>query len=187
MFGVGTGEIVLILAIAMLVVGPERMVTFARQAGELIAKFRQQTDSVTAEFREALSLDPESTSASASSAQTDGATTPAHAAGAETERPVGQVETGAVSSAPGAPTAPASRPNALFSDGEVAGASRLSAQASVGHDGDSYTDGRAVAIDIAGNDAAQSADEPTFIDEPQLVVDELDPKPAVSRGGDDTP
>ena len=57
MFGVGSGEIILILVIAMLVVGPERMVTFARDAGEMLAKFRRETDSVTSEFKEALSLD----------------------------------------------------------------------------------------------------------------------------------
>ena len=57
MFGVGTGEIIAILAIAVLVVGPERMVEFARSAGKFIAQFRQQTDSVTKEFREAFSLE----------------------------------------------------------------------------------------------------------------------------------
>ena len=57
MFGVGTGELIAILAIAVLVVGPERMVEFARQAGKFIGQFRQQTDSVTKEFREAFSLE----------------------------------------------------------------------------------------------------------------------------------
>ncbi|MEA3407422.1 MAG: twin-arginine translocase TatA/TatE family subunit [Chloroflexota bacterium] len=59
MFGIGTGEILLILVIAMLVVGPERMVSFARDAGRLLAEFHQETDSVTKEFREALSVEPE--------------------------------------------------------------------------------------------------------------------------------
>ena len=57
MLGIGTGEIILILVIAVLVVGPERMVVFARQAGRLLAQFRQQSDSMTKEFREALALE----------------------------------------------------------------------------------------------------------------------------------
>ncbi|MFP3895424.1 MAG: twin-arginine translocase TatA/TatE family subunit [Anaerolineales bacterium] len=58
MFGIGTGEVLLILIIATLVIGPEQMVSFARDMGQLLAKFRQETDSVTEEFREALSMEP---------------------------------------------------------------------------------------------------------------------------------
>lgn len=58
MFGIGTGEVLLILIIATLVVGPEEMVAFARDLGQLLAKFRQETDSVTEEFREVLSMQP---------------------------------------------------------------------------------------------------------------------------------
>ncbi len=58
MLGIGTGEILLILVIATLVVGPEQMVSFARDMGQLLAKFRQETDGVTEEFREALSMEP---------------------------------------------------------------------------------------------------------------------------------
>ncbi len=57
MFGIGTGELVMILIIAMLVVGPEKMVQLSKQFGQLVAKFRQQTESVTQEFREALTLE----------------------------------------------------------------------------------------------------------------------------------
>ena len=57
MFGIGTGEILLILVIAVLVVGPEKMVEFSRQAGRLLAQFRQQTEGMTRDFREALALD----------------------------------------------------------------------------------------------------------------------------------
>ena len=58
MFGIGTGEIILILIIAALVVGPEKMVEFAGQLGRFIAQFTRETESVTKEFREALSLEP---------------------------------------------------------------------------------------------------------------------------------
>lgn len=57
MFGIGIGEIILILVIGTLVVGPDRMVAFARDAGRILAKFRRETDSVSKEFREALDLD----------------------------------------------------------------------------------------------------------------------------------
>jgi len=56
-FGIGTAELLLIMVIAMLVVGPERMVTLARDAGRALAKFRQITESVTKEFRETFSLE----------------------------------------------------------------------------------------------------------------------------------
>lgn len=57
MFGIGTGEILLILVIAMLVVGPEKMVEFAGKAGRLLAKLRIEGDKITSEFREALAVD----------------------------------------------------------------------------------------------------------------------------------
>lgn len=57
MFGIGTGELLLILVIAVLVIGPEKMVEFAGKLGRFIAKFRQQSDEITREFREALAVD----------------------------------------------------------------------------------------------------------------------------------
>ncbi len=57
MLGVGTGELLLILIIAVLVVGPEKMVEYAGQAGRMIAKFRAMTSDVTSEFRDAFSLE----------------------------------------------------------------------------------------------------------------------------------
>ncbi len=57
MFGIGTGEIIAILVITALVVGPEKMVELAGQLGRMVAKLRQQTDSMSQEFREALSLE----------------------------------------------------------------------------------------------------------------------------------
>lgn len=56
-FGVGTSELLLILVIAMLVVGPERMVKLARDGGKALARLRQITESVTKEFRETFSLE----------------------------------------------------------------------------------------------------------------------------------
>lgn len=61
MFGIGTGELLVILVIAMLAIGPERMVEFAGQLGRFIAKFRAETDTITKEFREAFTLEIEGT------------------------------------------------------------------------------------------------------------------------------
>ena len=76
-FGVGVPELLVILVIAMLVVGPERTVKLARDAGRMLAKFRQITDSVTKEFRETFSLeeDEEEESSPAVALGTDAAHT----------------------------------------------------------------------------------------------------------------
>jgi Tat protein translocase TatB subunit len=55
--GIGTGELIVILIIAVLVVGPDKVVELATKAGMLIAKMRKMTDSATTEFREALAID----------------------------------------------------------------------------------------------------------------------------------
>lgn len=59
--GIGTGELIVILAITALVVGPEKMVKLARDAGRLLAKLRQETESLRGEFSEALDLDVDDT------------------------------------------------------------------------------------------------------------------------------
>ena len=82
-FGVGTSELLLILVIAMLVVGPERMVKLARDAGKALATLRQITESVTKEFRETFSLEldeeAESSPTVAGGADAAHATVDAHA------------------------------------------------------------------------------------------------------------
>jgi Sec-independent protein translocase protein TatA len=57
MFGIGLMELITILVLATVVLGPERMVEFAGQMGRWLAKFRAETDSVTKEFREAFNLE----------------------------------------------------------------------------------------------------------------------------------
>ncbi|MHB0859366.1 MAG: Sec-independent protein translocase family protein [Anaerolineae bacterium] len=56
-FGVGAGEIILILIIAMMIMGPERMVKMSGEMGRLLVKLRRETDGVTREFREAFNLE----------------------------------------------------------------------------------------------------------------------------------
>ncbi|MGC9359796.1 MAG: twin-arginine translocase TatA/TatE family subunit [Anaerolineae bacterium] len=55
--GIGTGELIAILAITALVVGPEKMVKLARDAGRLLAKLRQETEGIRGEFADALDFD----------------------------------------------------------------------------------------------------------------------------------
>ena len=57
MFGIGSGELIVILIIAVLVVGPEKMVEYSAQLGRLIAKLRAETNDVTREFRDAFDLE----------------------------------------------------------------------------------------------------------------------------------
>ena len=55
--GIGTGELIVILIIAVLVVGPDKMVELAGKMGRLFVKLRQMTDGATHEFRDALAID----------------------------------------------------------------------------------------------------------------------------------
>jgi sec-independent protein translocase protein TatB len=175
MFGVGTGEIVLILAIAMLVVGPERMVTFARQLGEWIAKFRRETDSVTAEFREALSLDLE-----------EGA--PAAQAGSKQEG--GESAAAAAQAAPAAATMQGAdltadqRREAVspFADSERGKTPWPVDVDSSAPSASSDPDGDVIALDVARVGANGDELEPTLIQEPQVIVDEGEPDQVGSDG-----
>jgi len=55
--GIGTPELILILVIAVLVVGPEKLVELATKMGHWVAKIRSMSDGATKEFREALEID----------------------------------------------------------------------------------------------------------------------------------
>jgi sec-independent protein translocase protein TatB len=126
MFGVGTGEILLILVIAMLVVGPEKMVEFASTLGHMVAKLREETDSVTREFREALNTEAaqveegeatpevaaavEATGVQAPQAAVDQAPKPAPANGTARRQPQTTRQP--------SPAAPSSTPSSPFTDGE---------------------------------------------------------------------
>lgn len=100
MFGIGTGELLLILVIAMVVFGPERMVELAGEMGRMVAKLRQETDEVTREFKGA--FDPEASDEEASAkpeAQSESATPQEaeEAAAAEAAADEGQQESASVS------------------------------------------------------------------------------------------
>ena len=50
MFGIGTGELLLLLVIALIVLGPERMPNLARDLGRALAEFRRTSDELRSEF-----------------------------------------------------------------------------------------------------------------------------------------
>lgn len=50
MFGIGTGELLLLLVIALIVLGPERMPKLARDLGRAMAEFRKTSDELRNEF-----------------------------------------------------------------------------------------------------------------------------------------
>jgi sec-independent protein translocase protein TatB len=50
MFGIGTGELLLLLVLALLVLGPERMPKLARDIGKTVADLRKTSDELRTEF-----------------------------------------------------------------------------------------------------------------------------------------
>jgi len=50
MFGIGSGELLLVLIIALIVLGPERMPKLARDLGRALAEFRKTSDELRNEF-----------------------------------------------------------------------------------------------------------------------------------------
>lgn len=50
MFGIGTGELLLLLVLALLVLGPERMPKLARDIGKTVSDLRKTSDELRAEF-----------------------------------------------------------------------------------------------------------------------------------------
>jgi sec-independent protein translocase protein TatB len=167
MFGVGTGEVLLILVIAMLVVGPERMVSFAKQMGEWVAKFRAQTDSVTSEFKEALSLDPEALLKDVISEAEEVKATVSQVA-AEARTAADTTESAQPSEIPVAASARADAGRG-FAEGETSSTAwKPEPVASSAPDDDT-----AVAVELV-DDAQRAADhaEPTVLDGPVVVWEE---------------
>ena len=53
MFGIGTPELLVILVVALVVLGPKRIPDIARSLGKGLAEFRRVTGDITQEFRDA--------------------------------------------------------------------------------------------------------------------------------------
>jgi sec-independent protein translocase protein TatB len=54
MFNVGTGELVLIMVLALIVLGPDKLPNAARQAGKWMAEVRRLSSGFQQEFRDAV-------------------------------------------------------------------------------------------------------------------------------------
>ena len=52
MFGIGMPELLLILALALIVLGPKKLPELAKTLGKGLAEFRRATDEIKAEFRQ---------------------------------------------------------------------------------------------------------------------------------------
>ncbi len=57
MFGIGTQELVILLVVALIVFGPQRLPEIAQQIGKAIRDFRQMSADVTGEFNRAITLE----------------------------------------------------------------------------------------------------------------------------------
>lgn len=57
LFGIGTGELLVIMLIALLVLGPERLPQFIRQGAKMLRDLRSVTDQFTQELNRELKLD----------------------------------------------------------------------------------------------------------------------------------
>jgi sec-independent protein translocase protein TatB len=57
MFGIGVSELLVILVLATIFLGPEKMVEFAGQLGRWVTKLRAETSDYTREFRDAFNVE----------------------------------------------------------------------------------------------------------------------------------
>lgn len=57
MFGIGMPELLLILGVALIVLGPKKLPELARSLGKGLAEFRRATDELKSEFRQIDEID----------------------------------------------------------------------------------------------------------------------------------
>jgi len=176
MFGIGTAEIILIMIIAMMVVGPERVVEFSRTAGRLLAKFRLETDSVRQEFNDALGLDEVKEAfeevQSEVAAVKDDVSLGLGEVKAATDEVTKAADMSGVEAAPSAPAA------AAFADGAMAAkvaapvVPAVEDESAYFRDKDQSEEAEAILVEVAELVSHDEEFEPVLIDEVVLVVDD---------------
>lgn len=93
MFGIGAGELLLILMLALFVLGPERMPKMARDIGRTVGDLRRTSDELKKEFLNADALIERAASLPAPAAPADvGAVPPAEVLPGRTADPGGATE-----------------------------------------------------------------------------------------------
>lgn len=77
MFNVGGGEIIVILLIALIVLGPDKLPNTARQVGRFMGEIRRMSNGFQQELRDAMSINLDGTPTTGSSGAAGAATPPA--------------------------------------------------------------------------------------------------------------
>jgi sec-independent protein translocase protein TatB len=72
-FGIGFFEIILIMAIALVVIGPDRVPEYARKFGKLVRNFRRMTSNLTGEMKKAMDIEEEAEEIKKSAAEMNAA------------------------------------------------------------------------------------------------------------------
>ncbi len=205
MFGIGTGELLLLLLVALVVLGPERMPRLARDVGRALAEFRKTSDELREEFLNADKLaermtqatvpgasalpeagSADSGSAGASLAETSAAT-PAAEQSTETSGPARGTRADPMSSiGPGAVPS-AEEPTAALPGAKSIPARSLAEAASAMPAADAAAANAAAAIPATAADVARSpapaAPEGPLV-EPSLEAPSVAPDEAVTDHGE---
>lgn len=175
-FGIGTGEILLILVIATLVVGPERMVELARQLGDMLRRFRETTESVTREFRDVISLEE---AQQAEGEEGGEAAVPALPAGSEVEsEPAESASTEGAAALPQVAALPAPADAAMLDAVQLeAGLASKLVDGEI--ETESSADREAALAQGGVADLDQPDVEPTVIEVAELVPEEVEAQPTL--------